>query len=97
MSVESGSDSNSIPHAGVPDSSNRIQPKVSPAEEETKEPRKQKSSTRKKRKNENVLFEYSQMAQSRASKRITAPFTGKNCLIEADESLNCQVQSQLGY
>lgn len=37
------------------------------------------------------------MAQSRASKRITAPFTGKNCLIEADESLNCQVQSQLGY
>lgn len=47
--------------------------KVSPPEQENKEPPKQKSSIRKKRKNENVLFDYGQNIQSRASKRITAP------------------------
>ena len=60
---------------------NDTQDKVSPPDEEFKETPKQKSSIRKKRKNDNVLFEHDQLAQNRASKRITAPFTNKTCLL----------------
>lgn len=67
---------------------NDTQDKVSPPDEEFKVTPKQKSSIRKKRKNDNVLFEHDQLAQNRASKRITAPFTNKTCLLCAKDCVH---------